>query len=531
MRHWVLASLLCFFPAVPGFAQDRPPQQRTEQETAQRDDEEIRRSLEKITRVYHEVVTRLADPVDPEQAIYAGAVRGALASLDPFSVFLDPGQWLSFQQQQRGVQQGFGAILSLQAGQVTVLQATPGAPFARAGLGPGDRIIRINGHRVASMDLRELVEVLQAARNGRVRLSVIRSSQVVPEDFDLDPSEIPTDTVDKKFWIEPGIGYMHVAHIEQATPGEMQAILEEWAPQNLSALLLDFRGNPGGSLDAAVDIAGLFLPKDSVITSVYGRAMPQREYRVQDDPIAPSLPVVVILDRRTASAAEIIAAALQEHDRAWLVGEASFGKGVVETVMPLSESTALVLTVARYLTPSGRSVQRPLPGTALAGILSGTERAFSTGRGRPLTELGGVAPDQKAESWLLDPWSRFLEESTAFINFAQRYLERRGRISGNFVVGDPLIEDFRRYLEDSGVVIPASWGGLVPFFKARIQTELFNLVFGITRGDEIEVKADPQVQAAWQAVGRARELLAAEAVAGLLEGPKPQQLSGSCCAQ
>ena len=531
MRHLVLASLICFFPAVSAFAQDRDPQQRAEQRTEQQADEEIRRSLEKITRVYHEAATQLADPVDPEQAIYAGAIRGILANLDPFSVFLDSGQFLAFQQQQRGVQQGFGAILSLQAGQVTVLQATPGAPFARAGLGPGDRLIRINGHRVASMDLRELIEVLQAARSGRVRLSVIRSSQVVPDDFDLDPTEIPTSTVDKRFWIEPGIGYMHVAHIEQATPGEMQAILAEWAPQNLRALLLDLRGNPGGSLEAAVDIAGLFLPKDSIITSLYGRAMPKREYRVQQDPVVPTLPVVVILDRRTASAAEIIAAALQEHDRAWLVGEVSFGKGVVETVMPLGESTALVLTVARYLTPSGRSVQRPLPGTALAGILSGTERAFTTGRGRPLAELGGVEPDQKAESWELDPWARFLEESTAFINFAQRYLERRGRISDDFAVGDSLIEDFRRFLEESGVVIPASWEGLVPFFKARIQTELFNLVFGITRGDEVEVKADPQVQAAWQAVGRARELLAAEAVAGLLERPKPQQVSGSCCAQ
>ena len=513
MRHWILASLISFFPVVSAPAQDRAAEQRA--------DAEIRRTLEKITRVYHEAATWLADPLEPEQALYAGAIRGALANLDPFSVFLDSGQFQAFQQQQRGVSQGFGAVLSLQSGQVTVLQAIPGAPFARAGLGPGDRIIRINGYRVAAMDLRELVEVLQAARSGQARLSVIRSGQVVPEDFDLDPTEVPTSTVDKKFWIEPGIGYLHVAHFEQSTPGEIEAILTEWAAENLRGLLLDLRGNPGGSLEAAVATAGLFLPKGSVITSLRGRAMPEQEYRVEREPIAPSLPVVVILDRRTASAGEIISAALQEHDRAWLVGEASFGKGVVETVMPLGEGTALVLTVARYLTPSGRSVQRPLPGTALAGILSGTEKTFTTGRGRPLTELGGVEPDQEAQAWQIDPWARFLEESTAFINFAQRYLERRGRIGEDFTVGDSMIEDFRRFLQDSGVVIPPSWEGNVPFFKARIQTELFNLVFGITRGDEVEVKADPQVQEAWQAIERARELLAAGTVAGLLERPKP----------
>jgi len=507
--RWIPITLLCVFLCAAVRAQDRTAEQSA--------DEEIRRALAKITRVYHEAVTQLPDPVDPEQAIYAGAVRGALSNLDPFSVFLDSGQFQAFQQQQRGVQQGFGAVLSLQTGEVTVLQAVPGAPFARAGLGPGDRITRINGLRVASMDLRELVEVLQSARSSRVRLSVIRSGQVVPEDFDLDPTEVPTSTVDKKFWLEPAIGYLHIAHVEQSTPAEVEAILKEWMGENLQGLLLDLRGNPGGSLDAAVATAGLFLPRGSLITSLRGRALPEREYRVERQPLAPSLPLVVILDRRTASAAEIISAALQEHDRAWLVGEASFGKGVVETVMPLGEGTALVLTVARYLTPAGRSVQRPLPGTALAGILSGTERVFTTGRGRPLTERGGVEPDQKAESWRLESWARFLEESTAFINFAQRYLERRGKINEDFVVGDSMIEEFRQFLQESGLVIPPSWQDHIPFFQARIQTELFNLVFGITRGNEVEVKADPQVQAAWRAVGRAQALLNAETVKGVPE--------------
>ena len=506
MRHWISATLVCFAFVSPGVAQDPAAEQTA--------DEQIRRSLEKITLVYHLTATHMADPVDPDRAIYDGAVRGALSRLDPFSVFLDAGQFGAFQQQQRGVQQGFGAVLSIQAGQATVLQAVPGSPFARAGLGPGDRLIRINGHRVAALDLRELVEVLQQARSGRARLSVIRSGQVVPEEFDLDPSEVPTTTVDKKFLLEPGVGYLHVSQIEQRTPEEVRAALAEWAPLNLRALLLDLRGNPGGSLEAAVATAGLFLPKDSPVVSLKGRAMPEQKYRVEQDPVAPSLPLVVLLDRRTASAAEIIAAALQEHDRAWLVGDASFGKGVVESVLSLGEGAALVLTVARYRTPSGRSVQRPLPGTALAGILDGIQRAFATGRGRTLTDQGGVEPDVKAESWQLDPWARFLEESTAFINFAQRYLERHGRIDADFDGGDSLIEEFRRFLQESGVVVPPSWEVHVPFLKARIQTELFNLVFGISRGNEVEVKADPQVQAAVKAIEQARELLAGGTIAG-----------------
>ena len=514
MRHLLLTTLVCC-GAILSLAATDPP---TEKEA----DEQIRQSLEKITQVYHLAATHLADPVDPEKAIQEGAIPRALSGLDPFSVFLDREQFQALEQQQRGVQQGFGAVLSVQAGRVTVLQAAPGAPFARVGLGPGDRILRINGHRVASMDLQELVQVLQQARSGRVRLSVIRSGSVVPEDFDLDPTEVPSATVDKKFLLPPGVGYLHVARFEQSTPEEIRSALEEWRGQNLGGLILDLRGNPGGSLEAAVAAAGLFLPKAAVVVSLQGRAVPEREYRIETEPYAPKLPLVVILNKGTASAAEILAAALQDHDRAWLVGEASFGKGVAESVLPLSEGTALVLTTARYLTPAGRSVQRPLPGTALAGILAGGSKEFRTDRGRPLTEAGGIDPDQKAESWRLDPWAQYLEESTAFINFAQLYLERHGKIGEEFKVNEAVLEEFQRFLGESGMPIPASWQAHLPFLKARIQVELFNLVFGIPQGDGVEVEADPLVQAAGKAMQQAQELLSTERnPTGPMDGRRP----------
>lgn len=471
-------------------------------------DEEIRRSLETITTVYHLAATHLADAVEPDKAIYEGAIPGALASLDPFSVFLDAAQFQALQDQQRGVERGFGAVLSVQAGKATVLQCIPGSPFARAGLGPGDRILRINGYRVTSLGLQELVEVLQQARSGRVQLAVIRSGQVVPEDFELDPTEVPSSTVDKKFLLEPGIGYLHVARIEQRTPGEIRAALEQWAGQKVRGLLLDLRDNPGGALEAAVATAGLFLPKGEVVVTLKGRAVPETVYRVESEPYSRRLPIVVLLNRGTASAAEIIAAALQEHDRAWLVGKSSFGKGVAESVLPLSEGAALALTTARYFTPQGRSVQRPLPETALAGILE-EAKPYATDQGRPLGPGGSVEPDQVAERWPVAPWAGLLEQSTAFINFAESYLEREGKVGEDFEVDDRILEEFQRFLEESGVQVPASsWQQQRDFLKVRIKAELFNLVFGMSRGDEVEVKADPQVQAAVGAFHRAEELLA-----------------------
>ena len=472
------------------------------------DDEEIRSSLQKIVTVFHLAATQLADPVDPEKAIYEGAIRGALSRLDPFSTFLDADQFQALQQQQRGVQQGFGAILNVQSGRVTMLQSLPGSPFGRAGLGPGDRIVRINGHSVATMDLMELVEVLKQARAGRVRLAVLQSGKVVAQDFELDPAELPSPTVDKKFLLTPNVGYLHLARIEESAAGEIKAVLEDWKGKNLQGLILDLRDNPGGSLEPTVAIASLFLEPGQVVVSFEGHAVPRRQYQVESMPLWKDLPLVAVVNDRTASAAEIIAAAFQDHDRAWVVGEPSFGKGVVESVLPLSGGAALALTTAQYFTPQGRSVQRPLPGTALADILDKGGKKLYSDSGRPLAEGGGVQPDQEASSWKLDPWADLLGQSTAFTNFAESYIERHGKVNEAFEVDDSVLEEFQRFLVQAGAPIPPqSWMTSLPFLKVRIKTELFNLVFGVSRGDEVEVGGDPQVLSALQALGQAQELL------------------------
>ncbi len=485
-------------------------------------DEAIRRSLAKITQAYRLLEKHLADSLQPEQALYEGAIRGALSSLDPFSVFLDASQFQMLQQQQRGVQQGFGAILNVQAGRVMVLHSLPGSPFGRAGLGPGDRIVEINDHRVDRMDLRELVEVLQAAKSKRVELSVVQGGKLVPRDFSLDPAEVPSPTVDKKFLLEPSLGYVHVARVEESTPGELRSILEEWGSNNLRGLILDLRDNPGGSLESAVATAGLFLRKGQAVVSLRGRVIPETKYVTESAPFRPELPLVVIMNGRSASAAEIIAAALQEHDRAWVVGEVSFGKGVVESVLPLSEGTALVLTTARYFTSSSRSIQRPLPGTALADILQQEQtEEFYTDNGRPLPSKGGVHPDTPAGSWQLDPWAEFLEESTAFMNFAQAYRDSIIHVSEDFEVDEAALGDFKNFLHNAGVrVPPLSWERSLPFVKVRIKTELFNLAYGIPRGNEVDVRGDPQVQSAIGALGQAQQLLrTADAARGSNHAP------------
>ncbi|MBI4479882.1 MAG: PDZ domain-containing protein [Acidobacteria bacterium] len=472
-------------------------------------EEEIRRSLEQITAVFDAVSTHLADPVDPVSAIYGGVLPGVLARLDPFSVFLDKDQFQLMQQQSRGVRQGFGAVLSVQAGRIIVLQSVADSPFGRAGLGPGDRIVGINGKRVASLDLEELVQLLNAARSGKVRLAVLQGGSVVARDYEMDPTELPSPTVDKKFLWDADLGYLHIARIEPGTPNEILKALAEWSPQPLRGLIMDLRDNPGGSVEAAVEIAGMFLPQGETVVSLQGRSVPERKYLVKEPPSYPAMPLVVLLNGRSASAAEMIAAALQDHDRAWLVGEPSFGKGVAETVMPLSEGNALVLTTARYYTPQGRSLQKPLPGTSLAGILEGGPRQFFTDHGRPIGEQGGVEPDQRAEPWRRDQWTEILQQTTAFINFAQGLVDGRKPVTEQFQVEDQLLEEFRRYLRQSGMEIPEpDWQRDLPFIRMSIQAEVLNLVFGISKGDEAALRADPQARVAAGAISQAERLLA-----------------------
>jgi carboxyl-terminal processing protease len=336
----------------------------------------------------------------------------------------------------------------------------------------------------------------------------LQGGSVVARDFELDPSEIPSPTVDRHFLLSESIGYLHVAHIEQGTANEIDDVLKGWELNSVAGVILDLRRNPGGSLDAAKEVASLFLPAGKVVVALDGKSVSNQVYRTETEPRYPSLPIVVLINGQSASAAEVIAAALQEHDRAWLVGETTFGKGVAESVLPLSGGSALVLTSARYFTPKGRSVQKPLPGTALAGILKQGPAGFTSDRGRPLQQTSGLPPDQAAEPWRLDEWMKWLQQSTAFVNFAQQYLERHGRVAEQFRADEGVLREFESFVRQAGAAIPRQeWERAIPFLQARVEAEILSQAVGIVKGDEAQLRRDPQVQAAAAAMEKAAQLL------------------------
>ncbi len=468
----------------------------------------------RFARIYAAVEQNYVEPVEPDRAIWDGGIRAMLATLDPFSAFFDREQFKLLQQQTRGEALGFGSILYVQPGKVLVLQAAVGSPSWRAGLGPGDEIVQVNGVHIDRLDFQSLVRLLEESRSHPARLGVIHPGSLVARDFELKPAEVALPTADKTFLLSPGIGYVHLTSFEQKTPQEVLDALTRLGGPKLKGLLLDLRDNRGGMLDAALGVASIFLKHDLPVLTMRGRASPEKTYHTVQAPASYSGPLIVLVNANTASAAEIVAAALQEHDRAVIAGEPTFGKGVVEGVLNLNEETGLALVTAQYFTPSGRYIQRPLPGTALefpAGRPAlGPEESSPphTDNRRALATGGGIRPDVETPGRSLDPWTEFLEQRGAFTSFASQWLTLHVKVAESWDPDQRVLEQFRGFLTQSQIRAPQEyWKQDQAYVKLRIKTELFNLVFGLARGDEVGVRGDPQVQRAVALLARVPELL------------------------
>lgn len=505
MRRIILSAAALLIAAPFGLAQAEPPADDAAQEGA------------RFADVYAAIEQNYVDSIDPDQAILEGGIRGMLSALDPFSSFFNPDQFKTLQEQARGQALGFGSVLFVQPGKIVVLQTAEGSPSFRAGLGPGDEIVSVNGTRIVDLDFNSLVELLQRSRSQPVTLGVVRPGKFVPEDVKLVPAEVALPTVDKSFVLPSGVSYVHISSFEGKTPREVADALKKLGGDNRKGVLLDLRDNHGGIVDAAVATASLFLQPNQVVLAVKGRVAPEHTQRTLQTPVHFDAPLVVLVNEDTASAAEIFAAALEEHDRALIVGQTTFGKGVVQSLMPLSEKCGLALTTAQYFTASGRYIQRPLPGTALdfedsasaqppvaplgvaqpAALVSGSALAFHTDIGRPVSAGGGIVPDVPIRGRELDPWVTFVEQRGFFTSYASEYLTLHGRVNESFEPDEKTLEDFRNFLTRQEIRTPEEyWTADQPYMQLRIKTEVLSLVFGLSVGDEAEVKGDPQVQSA-----------------------------------
>lgn len=498
-----LAGLLLLVPAFL-FPQTSPPNDPVTQESL------------KFARIYGLLQEHYADPIDPDHAIFDGGIRSMLDTLDPFSAFFDRQQFKMLKEQTRGEALGFGSILYVRPGKILVLQTAEGSPSWRAGLGPGDEIVEVNGQKVVQLDFRSLIQLLQRSRSHPVRLGILHPGKSVQQDIRLVPKEVKLPTVDNAF-LFPGqqIAYIHVSGFDAKTTDEVQGAVEKLGGQKLKGLLLDLRNNHGGVVATAAGVASLFLKPGLPILTMRGRSMPEKSYQTTPVKVHFTMPIVVLVNGETASAAELLTAALEEHDRAVVAGEDSYGKGVVENVLPLPDDTGLALTVAQYFTPSGRSIQRRLPGTMLAHAESGLGKSkdFRTDDGRPVSASGGITPDVPIPPRTLDPWAVFLNQHGLFTDFASQYLTYHEDLKKTFEPDKDVMSEFRNFLSSRRIRTPlVNWVQDQDYIKLRIRMEVLSLVFGLKAGTEVEMKGDPQVQKALEVFPK---------IPDILKGPLP----------
>jgi carboxyl-terminal processing protease len=367
------------------------------------DGDELDAGMKSILGAYAILERNAADPVASEQAFYQGAIPGLLWRLDPHSTFFDPAQFEQLRKMESSTQKGFGTVVSILPGRVIVLQTLPGTPSAKAGLTPGDEIMAINGYVISQLDLDQLAGLLTQSRQARAQLDVLRPGSGRIMRLVLDPEELQTPSVDRAFFVGAGIGYIRVSSFDEDTGKDLQAAIEKLGGDHMAGLVLDLRDNPGGMVAAAIDTASLFLQPGQTICTVRGRMVPEKSEAAPASAKPYTFKLAILIDAKTASAAEIVSGALQDHDRAAVIGEPSFGKGLVQNIFDLREGAGLALTTALYYTPSGRSIQKPLDAQrpldaaqfelSAATAHANRQTEFRTDGGRKVVGGGGIQPD------------------------------------------------------------------------------------------------------------------------------------------
>ena len=495
--------------------------------------DEVTQQYRVFTAALAAIEREYVEEVPSDRLVYGG-IEGMLKTLDPHSSFFDPRQYAQMRERQEGRYYGLGIQIQVIDGDITVMSIFEGSPAFKKGLRRGDIIARIKGEDAKGWTSEQAVKQLKGPKGTTVDIAIKRRGYDQLIDLEVMRDEVNIVSVRGALMIDKDTGYLKLAEFTETSNGEVGAALQQLMAKGMKRLVLDLRDNPGGALDQAIAITNRFLPRGEMIVYTKGRqANSNHEYRATEQSEYTHLPIVVMVNRNSASASEIVSGALQDHDRALVVGETTFGKALVQSVYRIAENAGLALTTGRYYTPSGRMIQRPwdssfdeyhtytLRDQKAEREHSSADLKYTAGK-RPVYSGGGIEPDKfmagPVEGFAPTKFGRQLYARGAFVNFADQYMAEgdnrfsdankdKKRIGKGFSVGDVMLQDFRAMLATQKITLDEeALKTDLPFIKTMIHYEIDLALFGVEEARRNLIQQDPQARFAISQFGEAQRL-------------------------
>lgn len=488
-------------------------------------------------RIYTEALAKVeseyVEAVPVERLVHS-SIDGLLHTLDPHSSFFDPREYAAMRERQSGSYAGLGVTIASIDGDITIQAIFEGSPAYKGGLRRGDVIARVEKEDMKGWTTQQAVSRLKGPKGTPVNISIRRRGYEGFIDMTVVRDAVNITTVRGAFMIDNETGYVKLAEFSETSDKELETALQDLAGKGMKRLVFDMRDNPGGLLDQAIKISNRFLPKGDLIVYQRGRVPnSDQDYHATEPSEYTTLPVVVMVNRNSASASEIVSGALQDHDRALIVGETTFGKALVQSVYRVAGDAGVAVTTGRYYTPSGRLIQRPWDGSfdeylmySLKDQTEENERSAAdlkyTDGGRKVYGGGGIQPDKflagPVEGFAPTPFGRQLYARQTFAQFADQFRAQgdtrladanktKKEIARGFTITDLMVRDFRTMLETQKVKIDeAAFAKDLPFIRAMIHYDIDLALFGISEARRNLIMQDPQAQFALTQFGEAARL-------------------------
>ena len=486
-----------------------------------------------FTAALSAIEAEYAEPVESDRLVY-GAINGMLQTLDPHSSFMDPKTYAQMRERQEQRYYGLGITIQSVDRNITVVRVFEGSPAHQKGLRRGDVIAKAADQDMAGWTTDQAVQKLRGPKGTFATITVKRPGVDEPLVMDVMRDQVSIPSIPAHFITSNDVGFIRLEDFAEHTDDELGEALQDLKAKGMKRLVLDLRGNPGGLLDQAIRVSNRFLARGELIVYTRGRVdNSDEDYRATRQSDFLDVPMVVMVNRNSASASEIVSGALQDHDRALVVGETTFGKALVQSVYRISQGAGLALTTARYYTPSGRLIQRPWDG-AFDEYLTYTMRDQSarqhnadelklTDGGRKVYSGGGIEPDERfdgpVEGFNPTRFGRSIFARQLFAGYAERFFAEgdtrpgtkgkdRRAVAPGFSVDDPMLADFQKYVEGRRVKMDqAAWTQDKPFLTAMLRYEIDLAVFGAGVARRRLLEVDPQAQYALGLFPKADQLL------------------------